>query len=231
MTDFRRPDSVDREHNYEFSDNAAFGITFTETIIRELLDYSFKNLRVSPKRDSFIDKLFGKIPARTVAEFKTWLAAVTNLTVVENWPRKTTVVPFIAVVDAGTRETNPFLGDMTGETCDSVTHAVRDNGTTQIFVSTEDPLSCRFLSQMVRVTILVNKMRLVKKQGIDNVAIAMQDFRWTPEYHPTECYTRIVQLTYELEADWSIPEDLVRDVLVCPSVEYNGVNVRVEELL
>lgn len=229
MTDFRRPDATDREHNFAFSDNASFGITYPETIFRELFDYSFKNLRVSPNRDSFIDSLFKKIPQKTVAEFKTWLGAVTNLTVVENWPKKTTSIPFIAVVDAGTRETNPFLGDSVGEGCECTTFAVRDSSTTQIFVSTEDSLSCWFLSQMVRITILVNKMRLVQKQGIDNVVVNMQDFRWTPEYHPTECYTRVVQLTYETEADWSIPEALVRDVLVCPSVEYNDVNVHVEE--
>lgn len=217
--------------------------------IRQLLDNGFATIRADIQNpDGFIiDELFSFYGSEVTKSVKTYLLTHANIPVVLNWPREGLSIPQVCIVTA-TEEEDPnldFIGDRgsflgtgffsqgldangdvvlvgTGPIIQREQRGYGESVTLMIFVRSEDPTQCVYLSNIVRLLVFMNKTALIRHLDFHNLTIGVADVAHSAELFPEFAYTRQITLKGNTFFDYNLPQRVVAaldfSLLVRPAI-------------
>lgn len=223
-------------------ENRIGGMRLNELVIRQLLSYSLAEIKRTIddplEGGQVIDDIFLRnFGPDVTARVKTWFRGQGVVTVVCNWPREATPLPYISVIDAGHREATEgdaraVLGDFggygirEGEGTAVEIRVVPLHWTIQIIVGTTDENLTMYLYWIVYFILFSNKDDLIKWYDIHNAMISGQDLKYNPEFLPTLCYAKMATLEYLTFFDIPKRYHLIRSVSLTSMIDSQTDGVR-----
>lgn len=187
-----------------------------------------------------VDQLFRRmeiLAPGTIKQLKTYFRNHPNITTVCNWPRKDISLPFVACVNLGEEEqaNEQYMGEgyvgvervseapdpnirrgelLKADTGTKENYSYPERCTTHIMISTLDQNFTMYLYHIVKCLLRMHYLGMERKFGVQDMSLSGYDLRWTEEYLPTFCYTKVVVAKYRCDFDFSINYRAIRFVEV-----------------